>query len=1209
MTFSSYSFYHRGMMSENTKRERQQREGRLEPAAEGREEADNARQASEPFLRATLDALSAHIAVLDERGVIIATNEAWRRFSRANGGAADSIGTNYLNVCEASAGSRLDGEAALESAAGIRAVLAGERELFSLEYSCHSATERLWFVMRASRFSSEGPTRVVIAHENITERKLAEEMLHEADEGHRLLVEGAKEYAILIMDTRGRILEWNPGAEHIIGYAEKEVLGKNIDLIFTPEARADGVPEQEMRQAVAEGEAKDERWHLRKDGTRFYAEGAVTALRDESGNLRGFAKVLRDNTFRKQAEETLRESEEYHRVLTETASDGMITIDEESTIQFVNTATEQLFGHPKEAMVGRNLTMLMPEYLRHAHEVALKRYSETGQKHLSWKSLELPGLHRNGQEIPLEVSFGEFMKGGKRHFSSIIRDIRERKESEEKTERLAEDVRLLLESTGEGIYGIDVRGRCTFVNIAAARMLGYTQAEMVGKNMHGLVHHCHEDGIPYPEADCPIFRAFRDGREMRVEGEVFWRKDGSSFPTAYSSQPVFSEGEVRGAVVNFTDITERKRVAEERERLLALEQRARREAERASERLSFLADASTLLASSLDYQTTLARIADLAVPETADWCAVDLLNEEGRLQRLAAAHIDPDKVAWAHELRRHYPADPDGTRGAYGVVRTGRTEFYPVVPDRALQEAAHDAEHLRLLRGVGFSSAIITPLKTHNKVLGVLTLVSTSGRRYTESDVELAEELARRAAVAVENAYLFKQTQTLNETLEARVEVRTRELREANLQLSTEISERQQAEVALLESEEMIRSLYRVASARDTSFEAKMKALLRLGCERFGLPVGVLAHIERGDYTVVQAVSPGDEIGPGSRFTLANTYCSAVVQRRELVAFEHAEASSWRGHPAYAEFKLEAYLGTPLVVSGEVYGTLSFSSPESRDVPFADTERDALKLMAQWVEGELVRLRAEGVLKHAYRDLTEKSAALEAANRELEAFSYSVSHDLRAPLRGIDGFSQALLEDYGADLDETAQRYISRVRAGAQRMGELIDDMLVLSRISRSEMKLEPLELSEIARNIATTLQERQPERNISFHIAQSIEAFGDARLLRILLENLFENAWKFTRNEAHTHITFGIDYSSGVASYFIKDNGAGFDMTYAGRLFSAFQRLHSSDEFEGTGIGLATVQRVVRRHGGRVWAEAEVGEGATFYFTLTPHPTKETYD
>jgi PAS domain S-box-containing protein len=257
-------------------------------------------------------------------------------------------------------------------------------------------------------------------------------------------------------------------------------------------------------------------------------------------------------------------------------------------------------------------------------------------------------------------------------------------------------------------------------------------------------------------------------------------------------------------------------------------------------------------------------------------------------------------------------------------------------------------------------------------------------------------------------------------------------------------------------------------------------------------------------------------------------------------------------------------------------------------------------------------LDAEGVPKYLLgisEDITEqrqaaealKSAkdAAEAANHELEAFSYSVAHDLRAPLRGINGYSVALVEDIGDKLDGEAKDYLQRIGAGATRMGQLIDALLGLSRVSRADLVREPVNVTEMASSVVAQLRMSDVARVVDFVVADGLRAQGDPLLLRALLENLLGNAWKFTSKLERARIEVGRTEYEGALAYFVRDNGAGFDMEYAGKLFAPFQRLHKPTEFSGTGIGLATVQRIVWRHGGKVWAEGHVGRGATFHFTV----------
>ncbi len=265
---------------------------------------------------------------------------------------------------------------------------------------------------------------------------------------------------------------------------------------------------------------------------------------------------------------------------------------------------------------------------------------------------------------------------------------------------------------------------------------------------------------------------------------------------------------------------------------------------------------------------------------------------------------------------------------------------------------------------------------------------------------------------------------------------------------------------------------------------------------------------------------------------------------------------------------------------------------------------DAFNQMLTQIEEQHQALSAsEAHLRDLSQELEQRvidrTAQLEAVNQELESFCYSVSHDLRAPLRAIDGFGMILMKSVGANLDAQAHHYMRRVREATQRMGHLIDDLLKLSRTARSELKMTTVNLSELASLIADDLKESDPERQVTFSIAPDLVVQADATLMRVMLENLLGNAWKFSGKRPDARIEVGAATDADKTAYFVRDNGAGFEMKYVDKLFGAFQRLHSASEFEGTGVGLANVQRIILRHGGRVWAESAVDRGATFYFTL----------
>lgn len=426
----------------------------------------------------------------------------------------------------------------------------------------------------------------------------------------------------------------------------------------------------------------------------------------------------------------------------------------------------------------------------------------------------------------------------------------------------------------------------------------------------------------------------------------------------------------------------------------------------------------------------------------------------------------------------------------------------------------------------------------------------------------------RVANLALENEILERkrveeQIRSLNAELEQRVNERTAELRSSNEKLKSEITERLRAEEALRESEEQLRLITDALPVLISYVDSEQ-------CYRFNNK----AYEQWFGHSRKEITGQHlRQVLGESAYQTIEGYVKAVLSGQE-VTYESIVPYK-DGRTRYINGNCLPHFGE----QGEVKGYIALISDISS---------------RKRAESEIHQLNAQ-----LEQRVMERTAQLTAANKELETFSYSVSHDLRAPLRSIDGFSQALLEDYNDKLDERGQNYLQRVLAATQRMGQLIDDLLNLSRVTRSQMHCEPVALSALAQLIATELQNRQPQRQVEFVIAPELVANGDTRLLRIVLENLLGNAWKFTGKKNRARIEFGLTEHEDTVAYFVRDDGSGFDMTYVDKLFGAFQRLHAMTEFEGTGIGLATVQRIIHRHGGRVWAEGAIEQGATFYFTL----------
>ena len=302
---------------------------------------------------------------------------------------------------------------------------------------------------------------------------------------------------------------------------------------------------------------------------------------------------------------------------------------------------------------------------------------------------------------------------------------------------------------------------------------------------------------------------------------------------------------------------------------------------------------------------------------------------------------------------------------------------------------------------------------------------------------------------------------------------------------------------------------------------------------------------------------------------------------------------------------IKGFINVPLLANGDLIGTLNLSAvtPAAYSQEEIDIAKEISGVLAIAIRQANLKEQIQVYAEQLEQRVRERTADLEAANKEMESFSYSVSHDLRAPLRSIDGFSQLVLEEYKDKLNQKGSDYLRRVRNASQRMGKLIDELLALSRINRSVIDRQLVRVDKLAESVVNSLRELDPNRKVDFIVHDSINANGDPQLLRVVLENLLGNAWKFTNRTSHAVIEIGEDNTqskhNGKTAIYVKDNGAGFDMNYAGKLFGAFQRLHSEEEFTGTGIGLASVQRIIHRHGGEIWAEGEVGRGAVFYFTL----------
>jgi len=739
----------------------------------------------------------------------------------------------------------------------------------------------------------------------------------------------------------------------------------------------------------------------------------------------------------------MEELKDRYEIIEEAATDAIVTLNERGTILSISKAAERIFGYSVPEMTGKPIESIVPDY---------QQQLEQSRGASGPKVVEVYGRHRSGKEVQLELSLGEYNKNNRHFYTSIIRDVALRKVIDRRLAAQYAVTRALAESAS--------------LSEATPKLLQYV-CEALGWELGELwvvnseSNTLHVEGswsVPSYEAE-EFERAGRKtvlfpgidlvGRVL-ASGQPAWISnvvDDANFPRAPIAARVglhgafafpIRVGESVNCVMAFYnreivqpddemlqmfdalgrqvgDFIKRTRAEEQRDQLLIIERIARSEAEANSERLTFLGEASTALASSLDYETNLMAVAKLAADRLADWCAVDVVDDNQQFHRVALVHRDPARMEWAREFQKRLPARSSAPQGVAHVIRTGKAKIYTDIPDSMLVALAQDAEHFKILQELGLASAMVVPLVARGRSLGAITLASENpARHYTQADLSFAEELARRAALGIDNARLYSEAQNALREVQSKTDEISR--------LNTELEER----------------------------------------------------------------------------------------------------------------------------------------------------------------------------------VRERTAQLEMMFKELEAFTYSISDDMRGPLRAIDGFSRVLMEEYPQKLDSEGKRLLNIIRSNAETMGQLIDGLLAFSHLGRQPLEQSDLPMEELAVSAFEELKANEPGRDILLELQSLPPAFGDRGMVRQVLTALIGNAFKFTRPKPHAVIEIGHKEATARQNvYYVRDNGVGFDMQYSNKLFGVFQRLHHPDEFEGTGVGLALVQRIILRHGGRVWAEGKVNEGATFYFSL----------
>jgi len=846
----------------------------------------------------------------------------------------------------------------------------------------------------------------------------------------------------------------------------------------------------------------------------FSGLGVLFSLLNE--RLRSVTQKLEERVAQRTMElEASRKSIEYSEArmagIVGSAMDAIISVDSEQTIILFNAAAEAMFRCTAAEALNQPLDRFIPQRFREAHKQHVKGFGQTSHTSRSMRSLgTLSGVRANGDEFPIEASISQVEVAGQKTYTVILRDITERKQSEEALRGSEAEFRASFYSAAVGKAQVDPRsGQYLRVNAKLCEITGYSEEELLGMTFVDLTH-------PDDQADD------KTAHERLTRGEVpgislekrYVGKDGRIVWVNVSTSLIRDEdGEPVRTLAVIQDITARKEAEE-----------ALRESE--------------------------ARFVKVFRSNPAAICITTM--QEGRFIEVnehfcRLFELTREDLIGQKSMKLDLWDKPD-TR----AMLMKRLQGHELVRDHETRFRRKSGDMIDTL-----ISMELIDFPNEDEPVVVSMFADITGRKQAEVKIN-----------------------QLNAELEQRVVERTAELEEVNVELSNSRAELQSLFESLPGLYLVLTPDFKIVAASDAYLNATLTT-------REGI-------LGRGLFEVFPD-NPDDPAADG----VSNLRASLERVLRDGAADTMAiQKYDVRKPDGVFEEHYWSPINSPVLGADQ---RVQYIIHRVENVTEFVRHKQGGTPDAAAVSARLQQMEAE--VFQSSQKMQTANKLLEAANKELESFSYSVSHDLRAPLRAMDGFSRAVLEDYGPQLPEEGQRYLNIIRSNSQKMGALIDDLLTFSRLSRAPMSKQQIDTATLVQAALNELSAQIEGRQIDLRIEPLPECEGDPALLKQVWVNLLSNAFKYSRKREQAVIEIGCRAEDGVNAYFVRDNGAGFDMRYAHKLFGVFQRLHRAEDYEGTGVGLAIVQRVIHRHGGRVWAESVLDQGTTFHFTLEEQP------